>query len=220
MKIIPFIFALVSVLPCHLKAQNIGIGTNTPFYKFQVTDGPLALYNTVDLKAWYFAYTSGSNYFYLAEDGSIRLTVANGGNVGIGLSFPTSKLDVNGDANVRGDAVVAGDVTVKNGKGIMYNVAGSTPLKYYTRTAAFTAILNGNQLSGEGSVGFSSAGFTSPPQVFAGDIVSTGGTVGELFRVQLVIYDVTTTSCHVRLLNTSPNAVNYNITWNMICIGN
>jgi hypothetical protein len=110
------------------------------------------------------------------------------------------------------------NLTVSGNKGLLRNAAGSTQLRYYTRTAAFTAILPAFGTSAEGSIGFS--GFTNPPQVMVGDIVSTGGTVGQLYRVQLVIYDVTANSCHARLINTSNAAVNYNITWNIICIGN
>jgi hypothetical protein len=199
---------------------NLGVGTTTPAYRFQVNNGQIALYNTTDLKAWYFSYTSASNYFYLSESGTNRLVVANGGNVGIGTSTPTVKLDVNGSLNVTGNADIEGNLTVNAGKGVMRNSQGSAQLKYYTREAAFGAILGGFDLSGEGSFGFASAGFTTVPAVMVGDIVSTGGTVGELYRVQLVIYGCTTTSCKARLLNTSPNSVNYNVTWNIICIGN
>lgn len=205
---------------------SLGVGTVLPSYKFQVNNGPIALYNTSDAKTWYFNYNSASNYFSLAESGINRLVVLNGGNVGIGTSAPTARLHVAGNVNatgnmtVDGNLSVDGNLTVDNGKGILRNAQGSTQLKYYTREAAFGAVLNGFQLSAEGSFGFASAGFTSPPAVMVGDIVSTGGTVGELYRVQLIVYGCTATSCKARLLNTSPNPVNYSITWNIICIGN
>jgi hypothetical protein len=144
----------------------------------------------------------------------------NGGNVGIGTSTPDEKLDVNGNLRLTGNAAFSGNLTVNAGKGIMHNSQGSTQLKYYTREVAFGAALGGFALSGEGSFGFASAGFTSPPVVMVGDIVSTGGDAGQLYRVQLIIYGCDATSCKARLLNTSPNAVNYNITWNIVCIGN
>ena len=190
----------------------VGVGTTSPGYKFQVNNGAIALYNTTDAKAWTLNYTSGSNYFYLSENAATRMVIANGGNVGIGTTSPAVKLDVAGDANVTGNLTVSGN------KGLLRNAAGSAQLRYYTRTAAFTAILPAFGTSAEGSIGFS--GFTNPPQVMVGDIVSTGGTVGQLYRVQLVIYDVTANSCHARLINTSNGPVNYNITWNIICIGN
>jgi hypothetical protein len=199
---------------------NLGVGTTTPAYKFQVNNGQIALYNTTDLKAWFFSYSSTSNYFYLSEAGTNRLVVLNGGNVGIGTSSPDEKLDVNGNLRVAANANIESNLTVNGGKGIMHNSQGSAQLKYYTREVAFTAGLGGFALSGEGSFGFSSAGFTTVPVVTVGDIVSTGGTSGELYRMQLIIYGCTTTSCKARLLNTSPNPVNYSVTWNIICIGN
>lgn len=199
-------------------AGSVGIGTTLPSYKLQVNNGAIALYNTTDSKTWTFSYSSTSDYFALAESGTNRVVVANGGNVGIGTSAPGAKLAVAGSIQATGDAAVTGNLTVSSGKGIIRN-STSTQLKYYTREAAFTAIIGGNKLSAEGTVGFTSGIFTHPPAVMVGDIVSTGGTTGELYRVQLVVYGVTTTSCKVRLLNTSPNAVNYDVTWNMVCIG-
>ena len=189
----------------------LGIGTTSPDYKLQVNNGPIAFYNTLDSKLWYFNYST-SGLFYLSESGSTRLAVVNGGNVGIGTTAPTAKLDVAGSGNFNGNLTVSGN------KGIIRNAAGNAQLRYYTRTAAFTAILPAFGTSAEGSIGFS--GFTNPPQVMVGDIVSTGGTVGQLYRVQLVVYDVTASGCHARLINTSNGPVNYDITWNIICIGN
>jgi hypothetical protein len=197
----------------------VGIGTTTPGYKLQVNNGQVALYNTTDLKTWYMGYSSTSNYFYLSESGSNRIVVANGGDVGIGTSSPAAKLDVNGNLNAN-SATVEGSLTVNGGVGIMRNAQGTGQLKYYTREVAFGAVLPGFGLSAEGSFGFASAGFTTTPVVTVGDIVSTGGAAGQLYRVQLVIYGCNTTSCKARLLNTSPNAVEYDITWNIVCIGN
>lgn len=168
-----------------------------------------------------------------------------GGYIGIGDSTPSYLLDVagtvRGQAAVRsdndviaggnvaaggnvtasGNASVAGTMTVNGGRGVAYNATSGTNLKIYPfTTATFGAILNGNQLSAEGAIAWPSGIFTSPPRVFVGDIDVTGGTAGELYRVQLILYGATTTSCKARLLNTSPNAVNYTITWNCVAIGN
>jgi hypothetical protein len=199
---------------------NLGVGTTIPSYKFQVNNGQIALYNTTDSKAWFFSYSSASNYFYLSENGTNRMVVLNGGNVGIGTSSPDEKLDVNGNLRVAASANIESNLTVNGGKGIMRNTQGSAQLKYYTREVEFSAGLAGFALSGEGNFGFSSAGFTTTPAVMVGDIVSTGGSAGELYRMQLIIYGCNTTGCKARLLNTSPNAINYSVTWNIICIGN
>ena len=206
---------------------SVGIGITTPAYKFQVNGNSyLSGYTVInsDAQVNYNLNVDGSfdvdnDAFIngnanidnnLVVDGTSTLTggVTTGGNVTVGNSI-----------TVNNNATVDGTLTVNNGKGVLYNTHGSSQLKYYTREAEFTAILAGHGLSVEGTVGLA-GGFTSPPAVMVGDIVSTGGTVGELFRVQLILYDCTTTSCKARLLNTSPNPVNYDVTWNLICIGN
>jgi len=192
----------------------VGIGTSTPSYKLQVNNGGLGLYNSTDDKFWSIEYNSGANIFAIRENGTSRLAILNGGNVGIGTSAPTFKLDVAGSGNFDGPLYVNGD------KGVVHNANSSTNLKVHLfTTLKFTAILGGHGLSGEGSIGFG-GGFTSPPRVFVGDIESTGGSAGELYRVQLIVYGCTTNSCKVRLLNTSPNPVNYDIYYNMVAIGN
>jgi hypothetical protein len=122
-----------------------------------------------------------------------------------------------------GNTQIDGTLTVNNGKGVAYNSSSSTNLKIYTfTTATFSAVLPGFGLSVEGAIAFN-GGFTGVPKVFVGDIDVTGGTVGELYRVQLQLYGCSTssgtTTCKARLLNTSPNSVNYTITWNCMAIG-
>ena len=205
---------------------SVGIGTTTPNYKLQVNNGSIAFYNTTDLKTWYFGYTSSSNYFYLSEGGTNRLVVANGGNVSIGTATPAYKLDVAGSIRatsnliVDGNGAIDGSLTVNNGKGVAYNANSGTNLKIHTFTSPkFKAILGPHQLSEEGLIGFV-GGFTSRPKVFVGDEYLSGGTTGELHRVQLILYGCDNNSCKVRLLNTSPDAVNYDIYWNILCVGN
>jgi len=198
----------------------VGIGTTSPSYKLTVADGSMAIFNTTDAKTWYFNYNSAGNYFQLSENGTARIVVANGGNVGIGTSAPSVKLDVNGNTEITGTLAVSSTITVQGGKSVLYNLNGSTPVKYYTREAAFTINnLPAHSVSAEGSIGFV-GGFTAPPAVYVGDIVTTGGTAGPLYQLQLIIYDVTATGCKCRLLNTSNSPITQNCTWNIVCFGN
>jgi hypothetical protein len=160
------------------------------------------------------------------------------GNLGVGTTTPSNKLDVvgnalvdgslnvnagttlNGAVNINNNAAIDGSLTVNNNKGVAYNPLSATNLKIVPfTTPTFAAVLPGFGLSAEGLLGIP-GGFTGTPRVFVGDIDATGGTVGELYRVQLILYGCTTSSCKARLLNTSPNTVNYNITWNCVAIGN
>ncbi len=218
---------------------SLSVGGNAiaPIYKIQVNDGSLAIYNTVDDKFWALTYNSVSNYLHLNEELVPRVYFQNGGYVGIGLN-PQYPLDVagtihtsgnlraDGNAIVDGTATIVGAAYVNNNKGVAFNASGSTNLKIFPfTTATFHAILGGHDLSAEGAIIFG-GGFTQAPRVIVGDIDVTGGTSGELYRVQLVLYGCSTnlngsgnTGCKARLLNTSPNAVNYTITWNCVAIG-
>jgi hypothetical protein len=184
---------------------NLGIGTSTPDYGFENTWG----YN-------YMFYGLGvgalPNSTYLLD---------------VGSGFPSrirAALTVDGTLNANGNAAVDGTLTVNNGKGVAYNSTSATNLKIYPfTTATFGAVLPGHGLSAEGAIAFN-GGFTGVPRVFVGDEDVSGGTVGELHRVVLQLYGCSTTSgttsCKARLLNTSPNPVNYTITWNCLAVGN
>jgi hypothetical protein len=150
-------------------------------------------------------------------------------NLGVGTATPAAKLHVAGNALITGtmdvnsNAAIDGSLTVNNGRGVAYNSTSATNLKIYPFTTfTFGAVLPGFGLSAEGNIAFN-GGFTGTPRVFVGDIDVTGGTAGELYRVQLQLYGCSTTAgtttCKARLLNTSPNPVNYNITWNCVAIG-
>lgn len=196
---------------------NVGIGSSTPDYAFENLWG----YN-------YMFYGLGlgtqPNSTYLLDVGSGLPSRIQGALTTNGLFTVNDNATVNGTFNVNGNAVVDGTLTVNNGKGVAYNANSGTNLRIYTfTTATFGAVLPGFGLSAEGAIAFN-GGFTGVPRVFVGDIDVTGGSAGELYRVQLQLYGCTTTSgvttCKARLLNTSPNSVNYTITWNCMAIGN
>lgn len=196
---------------------NLGIGSSTPDYAFENLWG----YN-------YMFYGLGvgtvPNSTYMLDVGSALPSRIQGALTTNGLFTVNDNAVINGTSTVNGNAVVDGTLTVNNGKGVAYNANSSTNLRIYTfTTATFGAVLPGFGLSAEGAIAFN-GGFTGVPRVFVGDIDVTGGSSGELYRVQLQLYGCSTTSgvtsCKARLLNTSPNPVNYTITWNCMAIGN
>lgn len=203
---------------------SLGIGATSASYKLQITDGSAALFNTSDAKYWVMNYNSTNNYFNIHEDGTPRLVITNGGNVGLGTAAPAYKLDVAGAIRASGNIQSLGDVsvgdalTIKNGAGVAYNPNSGTNMKIIPFTTAnFHAVL-GAHGSAETSIGLP-GGFTSPPNVFVGNINVTGGTLGELNRVILVLWNCTTTACTAKIINTDNAAVDYNITWDCLAVG-
>lgn len=191
---------------------NVGIGSSTPDYAYE---------NLLGYNYMFYGLGVGTvpNATYLLDVGAAGSGVRFRGDFRVdGIVNPTTTFQMGENASV------AGSLTVNNGKGVAYNANSSTNLRIYQfTTATFTAILPGHGLSAEGAIAFN-GGFTGVPRVFVGDIDVTGGSSGELYRVQLQLYGCSTsagvTTCKARLLNTSPNPVNYSITWNCIAIGN
>jgi hypothetical protein len=207
---------------------QVGIGTINPLQTLHVNGNTyLAGYVGIGSSTPDYAFENLLSYNYMFYGLGIGTVPTSSYLLDVGSSLPSriqGALTTNGTFTVNDNAVVSGALTVNNGKGVAYNANSSTNLRIYTfTTATFGAVLPGFGLSAEGAIAFN-GGFTGVPRVFVGDIDVTGGTAGELYRVQLQLYGCTTsagiTTCKARLLNTSPNPVNYSITWNCMAIGN
>jgi hypothetical protein len=211
-------------------------GSGKPFYGYAMA-GSSRAYHYYDGNRW-----------ALAMDGTDRITVTSGGFVGINLTNPTYRLDVNGQIHTTtsihtdgagyisgalnvggkitgyGTMSIEGSATINDNKGVAYNGNNSTNLRIFRfTTATFYASL-GAHGSATANIAFG-GGFTSTPFVFVGDIDSTVGTTGELNRVILVLsgcaLDTSTglTTCNAKIINTDNAAVDYNIKWHCVAIG-
>lgn len=97
---------------------DVGIGFTSPSYKLDVNgntrtvgnfiaeDGYIQIKNTADTKLWNIQYSSSSDRLLFLEQGVERVILQNGGNVGIGETFPAEKLHVNGNTMIDGDATL------------------------------------------------------------------------------------------------------------------
>jgi hypothetical protein len=212
----------------------LGIGTSSPIYTFQnlmgmnhmsynLGVGVVPTFNyMLDVSGNDPSRFQGQVIINGVLNPTTTLIIGNNATVA-GTLAANSNATVAGTLAVNSNATVDGSLTVNNGKGVAYNTSSATNLKMFPfTTLTFGAVLPGFGLSAEGAIVFG-GGFTSTPRVFVGDIDATSGTLGELYRVQLQLYGCSTTSgtttCKARLLNTSPNPVNYNITWNCMAIG-
>jgi hypothetical protein len=193
-------------------AGNVGIGSSTPDYAFENLWGYNYMFYALGIGT-----TPGSTY--LLDVGGSGSGARFRGDARVdGTLNPSTTLDIGNNATV------AGSLTVNGGKGVAYNANSGTNLRIYSfTTATFNAVLGPHDISAEGAIAFN-GGFTGTPRVFVGDIDVTGGTVGQLYMVQLQLYGCSTssgvTTCKARLINNSENSVNYSITWNCIAVGN
>ena len=149
---------------------NVGIGTTSPASKLDINGGRIGIrnnivaasnltystiYSTENTGAAYpFTGTSGNlvveprngqDFVVLGTSGVARMVVEGGGNVGIGLTNPSEKLDVNG--RVKWVTATGGDI---------YLFAGS---KYYLDGGSNTYIV-GESPDGD-NIGFVTGGSTA-----------------------------------------------------------
>ncbi|MBK8142166.1 MAG: hypothetical protein IPK57_15155 [Chitinophagaceae bacterium] len=97
---------------------DVGVGFTSPSYKLDVNgnartvgnfiaeDGYIQIKSTTDSKLWNMQYSSGTGRLLFLESGVERVILQNGGNVGIGETFPAEKLHVNGNTMIDGDATL------------------------------------------------------------------------------------------------------------------
>ncbi|MFN3849956.1 MAG: hypothetical protein ACK4NY_11025 [Spirosomataceae bacterium] len=195
----------------NLYANNIGIGTTNTSFGLQVVDGDIAITSTADSKTWKFNYDDANNWLAIQENGTTRMVIANGGNVGIGSTNPTTKLQVDGTGSF------TGNLTVNNGKGIVRtNTANSIKLHTAAHNlgASFTTTSGGCSTS---TLNIASVGYTSAPTAYVGNFVSGSGNFGQLIAQ---VQSTSTTQVVVRFCNNTASSITLtNAVFNILMMG-
>jgi hypothetical protein len=211
---------------------GLGIATTTPdLFSFKLdVNGNAHIQNGLAINDSYADYnldvngTAGIEVLGVGIVPDLSYPLKAGGTANLANLLVPGTANINGTLNANSNLAVDGTATVKNGKGVAYNASNGNNLRIFRFTTGnFHAVL-GAHASATTTVAFN-GGFTSTPTVVVGDIESTGGTVGELDRVILVlrgcVLDTNTgiTTCTAKIINTDNASVDYNITWNCVAFG-
>jgi hypothetical protein len=116
-----FITSVIACITCLFSfAQNVGIFTNTPAYPLTVAaqnnkgitqkNGTVEIGFYTSLTSAYLQTWSNHNLMFATNNSPAQMTLTTTGNLGIGVSAPTARLDVNGTVRIRGGNPSVGDV--------------------------------------------------------------------------------------------------------------
>jgi hypothetical protein len=122
--------------------RNVGIGNSAPANKLSVGDGTadtrgvfnpnnafaIGVANGAGFAGWIGGSGATDTMVFFNSIGTERMRIDSSGNVGIGTSSPSGKLDVNGNLKISSDATYAIDVTRPS--------AGNTTLRITSGTDA------------------------------------------------------------------------------------
>ena len=149
---------------------NVGIGTASPSSKLHLfgavgsgEDGCLTLETDAAANAkWMLApnYSTTNSFqiLYMADVSNPRLFIKSGGNVGIGTTNPSAKLEVAGQVKISGGSPAAGKVLTSDAGGLAtWQSVGGDNLGSHIATT--TLNMAGNSIINAGNVGI---GTTSP----------------------------------------------------------
>jgi hypothetical protein len=178
---------------------NVGIGTNSPEARLQVTTGArtggirVGGGNGAGQNRIFIESNDGNSYIdsfgdsvykpLSIEASSLRLNSASGGNVGIGVSNPTNKLQI---GSVGSSGYGGNDIAIGNGTQVMAFFQSSTISGWYTNTN-FTLMP-----SGAGSTGNLGVGTTTPSNrlTVSGNADFTGnvgiGTTSPSYKLDII----------------------------------
>jgi len=155
------------VLYVDASSNRVGIGTTSPTDKLHVSAGAIRLDNFYQLR-WggtgtgiYGHSTQGLNFY--TDAGTTRLKIENGGNVGIGTTNPSAKLEVSAGVTTSVDiAHFSNSNNIAKAKiSLSANSSGELSLIDGSNNTDVFITSNGNSYFNGGNVGI---GTTSPTQ--------------------------------------------------------
>ncbi len=140
-------------------ASNIGIGTTSPTSKLEVNGGFLTVGTSATNKMYVdadgtgpYLQSSGTSPLRLYSGSTEVIRILNSGNVGIGTTSPTSKLDVNGGFLTVGTSATNKIYLDADATGAYLQSNGTSPLRFYSGTTEAIRVLNsGNVGIGTGT---------------------------------------------------------------------
>jgi len=94
---VPTLF--VGPSPSYNSSGNVGIGTSDPTQKLDI-DGNIRLRNNAIIGTW------SSNSLTFNTNSAAQMTIAATGQIGVGTTTPTQKLDIDGNIRLRNDGII------------------------------------------------------------------------------------------------------------------
>ncbi len=197
-------------------SERLGIGTTSPSQKLSVV-GDIGLSGTNR-----FIGTTDNYALSLRTNNTDRIYITNTGNVGIGTTAPSYKLDVNGDVRIGTLSSGSTDTVVTHSSGVLQSrtidsrVWGSTLLdgssltaNYLTKVSDSNTLVNSLVFDNGTNVGI---GTTSPSYKLDvnGDIFGTNlRTSGDLYIAGTALSANTTTTSGASLVGLFDDSMNY-----------
>jgi hypothetical protein len=171
-------FAYNNILSLMKDGGNVGIGTVSPISKLEIS-GPTGSYSSgIGFSATgtgartYRTYIGTNGYFYFddATGGSSRLTIDTSGNVGIGTTAPSEKLELSASGNIYGKII---STTTGGNAGVRFLSTGAREYGIFTdgdlRFYDFSASAERMRITSAGAL---LVGTTSTTNTASGKIVN------------------------------------------------
>ena len=167
-------------------AGNVGIGTTSPNQKLHLYGGNISIDNSSDV-ALIFAKSGASKYewyldnvannFGLYDRGNSawRFNVTNSGNVGIGITNPLDKLQVQGNVAVPSGVIYNGAASNSAGLGLnnaYFDASGYYGIRFFSSLATVGSQTERMRITNTGNVGI---GTTSPGDYYSSKLVVNAG---------------------------------------------